>query len=143
MNAFIDTSVMIKVYLEEAGSLQARDLFRSSDVVVSSVLLYPEMHATFARKARAGADPERLKTARESFEIDWPSFLVVSIDQPLLAICRQLLERHPLRAADAIHLASAVESRSVLQAPARFASADLTLAEAAQREGFDVVTTLS
>ncbi len=97
-----DTSMLIKVYLEETGSTDARQLWTASNPPTGSVLLLPEMLATFSRKLREGADPAKISSARTAFETDWRAFASVPLDTNLYPICRRLLDVHPLRGADAV-----------------------------------------
>jgi len=64
------------------------------------------------------------------------------IEQPLLPLVLEsanvLVERHYLRALDAVQLACAIAARDSLTASdMRFIAADLDLLEAARKEGFD------
>ena len=63
-------------------------------------------------------------------------------EQPITAVVLDtaaiLVERHYLRALDAVQLGSAVVSRNLLTVPGmRFVASDKELLEAAQKEGFD------
>lgn len=138
MIVFFDTSALIKIYLEEAGSVAARELWHRSTMVIGSVLLYPEMHATFARKAREGAERAKIFTARNAFDVDWLTFLRVPIDDEIFTICRRLIDSHPLRGADAVHLASAARAQESLGIPLRFACADERLCAAAKLEHLEI-----
>jgi predicted nucleic acid-binding protein len=66
-------------------------------------------------------------------------YVLVAQTPQLLETARQLVERHPLRAYDAVQLASAVNARqSLFSSPTTitFLSADKQLLAAAQTEGF-------
>jgi len=52
----------------------------------------------------------------------------------VLALAKVLLERYPLRALDAIHLASAISLQKGIQEPLQFAAADSRLLDAASAE---------
>jgi predicted nucleic acid-binding protein len=56
------------------------------------------------------------------------------------ARARRLLEAHPLRAADALHLGAALLSAEERPQGLGFVTFDLRLAEAAEREGFAVLS---
>lgn len=135
--AFVDTSALVKLYVRESGSAAMWDLARQVPMAVSE-LAWAESFATFARRGREGfADPEVLASVGARFEQDWEGFLVVD---PAAArqLVTVLVARHPLRGADAVHLASALLlAREGLRI--RFACADLRLLGAAVAEGLDAV----
>ena len=60
---------------------------------------------------------------------------------PVRARARRLLEIHPLRAADALHLAAALVAVEERTESVEFVTFDDRLAEAAEKEGFQVLTT--
>jgi predicted nucleic acid-binding protein len=106
---------------------------------VASHLLYAEMIATFARKRRE--EPKNAATValvQDAFRADFQTMTRIAIDDDVHRRVDVLLARHPLRGADAVHLASAVLVHDVLQEPARFACADLALVTATRAEGLSV-----
>lgn len=133
-----DTSTLIKIYLEEAGTPDARSLWSMAMPASGSVLLFPEMMATFARKLREGADANKIAAARDAFETDWRSFAPVPLDANLNPICRRLVDEHPLRGAYAVHLASALVVQQAAGEPVFFACADIKLLNAAAKEGLRI-----
>lgn len=138
MILFADTSALIKLYIEEAGSVSMARHARASRVA-ASVLAYAEMYATFARRLR-----EDLLTREEHdelgqrFERDWQSVIVMPLRPALVARIPRLVGDHPLRGADAVHLASALGLRDA-GLETRFAASDARLAAAATAEGLEVV----
>lgn len=77
MILFADTSALIKLYVEEAGSVVMAERVRQARMALS-VLAYAEAYATFARRLR-----ESLLTAEEHagvaerFERDWQGVIHV------------------------------------------------------------------
>lgn len=69
-------------------------------------------------------------------EIAWNE--VAHLDS-VRARARRLLEAHPLRAADALHLGAALVAVEERPHGIAFVSFDLRLADAAEREGFEVL----
>ncbi len=135
MNLYLDTSALVKLYVMEEGSQTVKGLVRDSDLAATSVLAYAEARRAFARRRREGelarADYRRVVKALEA---DWPRFLRVQVDEPLIHEAAIIIEKHGLRAYDAIHLASAIELRRGLQTPVTFACWDLHLSRAARQE---------
>lgn len=136
MIVFFDTSAMMKRYLAETGSDAVAELWSDASLIVASHLLYAEMLATFARKRRE--EPKNATTIaqmQDAFHADFQTMTRIAIDDDVHRRVDDLLGRHPLRGADAVHLASAVLVRDVLQEQVTFACADARLVEAARAEG--------
>lgn len=134
---FWDSSAFVKKYLREDGSNAVLRRLAGDPVVATSILSYAEIRAAFARKARergvTGAVLERLNRA---FEADWQSLIIVRVNDAILPAIRDVFGRHPLRGADAVHLASALYlARQTRSANLGFACADGRLLEAAGAEG--------
>jgi len=69
------------------------------------------------------------------FENDWNNFFVIEVTEEICRSSGELLRNHPLRAFDAIHLASAVLLRRKIKEDVWFSSFDKRLNVAAQAEG--------
>lgn len=111
--------------------------------IALSVLAYAEVYSTFARRLR-----ETLLTTEEHaelvdrFERDWQSVIAVAARPPLIGQVPRLVKEHPLRGADAVHLASALALREA-GLEVTFAVADGQLVEAAALESLEVFNPLS
>lgn len=138
MRLYADSSAVVKYYLDEEGSAETRELLARATRVALSILVRVEVPAAFTRafRERRLRDPE-FTTVLEDFAQDWAGFVVVPLDDALAASAATLVSRHPLRAMDAIHLASAVRFRAILGEPVTFATFDRRLWEAAAAEGFE------
>ena len=137
MTLYLDTSDLIKLYADEPDADRIRQLVRDADVVVTSVLAYPEARATLARRRR-----EKLTTLRQhaaavrQLDTDWPRFVSISFDAELAIAAGGLADRHHLRGGDAVHLASFEAVRTGAgDADVQFSSADERLSQAARRLG--------
>lgn len=134
MILFVDTSVLVKLYIAEPGSERMRQSAAQEVRIAASVLAFAEIHATFARRRR-----EALLLASELEELllrfadDWEGLLQVPVGAEVLAFVPELCKRHPLRGADAVHLASALLLRQGLEV--LFACSDNSLLAAAAAEG--------
>lgn len=107
MTLYLDTSVLVKIYIREADSDDIAAAVADAGVVATSLLAYPEACAAFERRRREKSiSPGALKAARQAFEADWSSWIAVGIDTDLARHSARLAEKHGLRAADALHLAS-------------------------------------
>ena len=107
MTLYLDTSVIVKLYIREEDSDDVVAEVAEATTVATSALAYPEACAAFERRRRdRGVSPAALKAARQAFEADWSSWIAVAIDTDLIHHSARLAEKHGLRAADAIHLSS-------------------------------------
>lgn len=77
--------------------------------------------------------------ACRQFESDWLAYVRVELQDEVLALARDLIQRHPLEGFDAVHLASALRLKIALDEEIRFAAADKNLLKAAQAERLDAI----
>lgn len=107
MIVYADSSSLIKLYLSESGSPAVVDLVSRAAAVATSALAYSEVRSTFARRRRERTmTPAQFTAAREQFESDWATLIVLPCDEALARQAGALAEKHSLRGADAVHLAS-------------------------------------
>jgi predicted nucleic acid-binding protein len=132
---YLDTSALVKLVVHEPGSALAAALWDGADLVVTSRLADAEVRAVLAGGRRAGRlEDEGGATA--AWDRLWPGLHVVELAESVTTAAAALVDRHPLRAADALHLASALELRSPDLVVAAW---DEHLAAAARAEGLRVV----
>jgi len=134
---YLDTSVIVKLYIREDDSDDVAGAVTDATVVATSWLAYPEACAAFERRRRdRSVSPAALKAARQAFEADWTSWIAVGIDTDLVRHSARLAEKHGLRAADAVHLASFERIlASAEDDDVRFMCADARLSKAARSLG--------
>ena len=137
MNSYLDTSALLKLLIRERGTDAMNALWSRRDDSYASLLGYAELRSAVAAAIRSqrihalgGAD------AHAEVEVVWRSLFAVDIDANLVRAAGDLADRHRLRAADAIHLASAIRIREPETA---FVAFDARLREAAAAEGFQVL----
>ncbi|MGH7321414.1 MAG: type II toxin-antitoxin system VapC family toxin [Candidatus Rokuibacteriota bacterium] len=136
----MDTSALIKRFVSEKGTLLVSALVRRDPPIATAKIAYAEVYAGLARRHRAGdlSASEHTRVCRE-FEDDWPTYLQVDLRGEILRMARDLVQRHPLRGFDAIHLASALSLRMALGEEIRFVAADARLLRAAASERCSVL----
>lgn len=140
---YFDTSALIKQYVNETGSDWVRQLFlpEHDHLFITSRLTMPEMYSAFARRLRDGSVTETSYTTNvRAFERDGTAvYRFLELTPEVVQRSRYLLERYPLRANDAVQLASAVIAHHLLiaanLAPLQFLSADERLVQVANVEG--------
>jgi predicted nucleic acid-binding protein len=133
---YFDTSALMKLVVDEAGSHHAAELWDTADLVVASRLAYPEARAALAAATRA----ERLtetghRTVKSEFARIWQQIGVVEVSATICATAGDLAERHSLRGYDAVHLASAMAAS---KADLMLATWDRDLGSAALTVGIPV-----
>jgi uncharacterized protein len=143
---YLDASALVKCYVHETGSEWLRSLLSSPQAEFSftSRMTIVEVISAFARRLREGAlTAAEFATAENAFRSD--CLHDYQIMPPTLEIVDRacsLLRRHPLRAYDATHLASALSAQKFLETEGRpllvFLSADDRLTAAASAEGLAV-----
>lgn len=132
---YLDTSALIKRFIAEKGSVLVRTLVTRTGPVATAKIAYAEVYAGLTRKRRDGHLSDRLyaQVCRQ-FERDWQAYIRVDLRDEILALARDLIQRHPLRGFDAIHLASALSLKGALGEDLVFAAADGRLLRAAEAE---------
>jgi len=141
---FFDTSALVKRYLHEKGSVRVRRLLQTGDELFYQTFLTPlEITSACYRQHREGRlSSEELSLLLGSYAVHSHSdYLQVPYSESLIGTAGALVSRYPLRALDAIQLASALELRSALPAdspPFIFLSADDRLVRTARQEHLQV-----
>jgi len=137
MIAYLDTSALVKLYVKETGSAAVRAACDRSEALATSRLSYVEAHAAAARRAREGDLSQKARAQFvENLGRDWPRYAVVEVSEAVCRLAVELAGRHPLRAADAPQLASALFLRESTGQPVLFLCFDERLVAAAEEEGF-------
>lgn len=140
MILYLDTSALVKLYVEEPGSRQVQHAVAQAERVVTQGIAYVEARAAFRRRAADAPDAEALQRWRRDFEADWPRLDVVDAAPALLHRAGELVDLLALRAYDGVHLAAAESLHERLAASHQlvFAVYDKRLALAAQSLGLQV-----
>ena len=106
---YFDSSALVKLLVEEAGSDLAADLWDSCDAALSSRLAYPEVRAAIAAAGRNNSlDRRGVALALGSWEEFWAAMRPVELTATVERRAGQLAGQHALGGADAVHLASAL-----------------------------------
>lgn len=84
LNAYFDTSAIVKLVVAEAGSDLAEELWATSPTRISSQLLYPETRAALAAATRAGRiDAQTLRRAVVDLAHAAAAMRLIGIDDTL------------------------------------------------------------
>lgn len=137
--AYFDTSVLVKNYVQEVGSARAGELLRSHTFLSSSIVPVELMSALMRRQSRrelrAGAIPGILARVRH----DRAYWKLVDVGAPVLGQAEEIIQTVPMRALDAIHVASLLTFQAASGIRVPFLTADGRQRDAAERMKLDVV----
>jgi predicted nucleic acid-binding protein len=132
---YLDTSSLVKLYVEEKGSTAIRKLVERAELVATSVVAYAEARAALARQRREGGlTAAGFGQAKNDFEQDWPRYLAVEVSEAVYRSAGNLAEKHHLRGFDSLHLAAYLSLRGDGERQVRLSSFDETLNRAARKE---------
>jgi predicted nucleic acid-binding protein len=106
-----------------------------AESVATAKLAYAEVYAALMRRRREGhVSAGQYALAYHQFEGEWPTYVRIDLRDDILLAARMLIQRHPLKGSDAIHLASALDLKTTSGAEIVFAAADRQLLRAARGE---------
>ena len=140
---FLDSSALVKRYVTETGSAWIKALSdpeKRNPLIIARITWVEVLSALARRQREASLTPDDVTRAALAFRYDLDmQYQVAELDRALTEAAGELVTRHPLRAYDAVQLASALRVQSELvrtRAPAlTFLSADDRLVAIAQAEG--------
>lgn len=136
---YFDASALAKRYVSEPETPSVRRLL-GQGVPATSRLSEVEVASALGRRCREGAvSADDRDRALAQLREDIASMYVVELSAEIAAAARALLLRHPLRASDAIQLASCLHLAEQLGAPAELVVYDVPLVTAARSEGLRVL----
>jgi predicted nucleic acid-binding protein len=137
---YLDTSALVKLFVEEPGSAVVATLVTRVEAVATAKIAYAEVHAGLARRHRAGdLSTPAYDVTWQSFEEEWPRYTRLDLHDEILQSARTLIQRHPLRGFDAIHLASALSLQSLTGEATVLVAAGRRLLRAAAAEQIAVL----
>ena len=124
--AYFDTSALIKRYVEEPGRREVVRLLHKYTCVLSAVLPVEIRSALRRRVTEKTLDEKRMPAILKRLAADRPFWTVIEVSGEVLATAETLSAAHPLRALDAIHVASAKLFAARIPSPTFiFVSADI------------------
>jgi predicted nucleic acid-binding protein len=144
---YFDSSALVKYYIIESGTIWVQNLIdgqldeRWANTISTSALTWVEVISAFAKRHRMGDISTHLYKALTARFLQEARFRYgrLRVNDAVIDVAVELIQRHPLRAYDAVQLATALILNSTLIAdkllPLTFVSADNVLCEAARAEG--------
>lgn len=143
-NLFIDSSALAKRYLPEQGTTWLRKQLSGANTIIVSRLTSVEVMSAVARRQREGAiDAKIVNGINRLLEQHFQRhYLVIDVNDTLSRDAIHLITAYPLRAYDAVQLATAkfVNNRLIARqlTPITFLCADTRLLQIAATEGLSV-----
>lgn len=132
MTLFIETSALLKRYVDEPGTATVIDAMRSDEEWIASTLAHAEAALTLCH---AGLTDEEANDARRRLDEDWLRVRVLAADRACLLRAVEIGCEHRLRTLDSIHLAAADR----LPRPLTLLTFDRRQAAAARTLGMEVL----
>ena len=128
MRIFLDSSALAKRYIQELGTPQVNDLFIQTDEVFVSMIALPEVISALTRqRIEKKITREQFNERKSQLIADFQDFNVCDLTPQVISQTLYLIEGYFLRTLDAIHLASAIETKMEL-----FVSSDARQLKAAR-----------
>jgi uncharacterized protein len=133
---YLDTSSLVKLYVEESGSTEVERLVLEASLVCTSVVAYAEARSALARLCREGGlTTDEHAVTKVELERDWPHYLALEVTPEIWRAAGDLAEKYALRGFDSLHLATFLYlARADLGEPVQFSSFDDRLNGAARNE---------
>lgn len=140
MNLYIDTSALIKLFVQESYSDEVRQLVKNANLVATGLITRAETAAGLNRLARMNIlDQSQCSTALKNFRNEWNDYHRIPITEQIVARADLLTCEFILRGYDAVHLACALTWSDLLGMPVSLATFDMELHAAAKRSGIEAL----
>ena len=136
MTLYLDTSALVKKYVQESGSDTVRDLISQSAMVATSTISRPEAAAAFSKAVRIRSlTNAAAQASHKEFIRERKSYVRVRVTEALVARADALSWMFSLKGYDAVHLAAALEWQDRLGEVVTLVTFDKQLWEAASEAG--------
>ena len=135
-----DSSALVPLLVEEKSTDECERWLRRDPQIATWWLSRVECASAFNRLNRGGDLKDAdLRLALSDLETLSDSFVEILPVEAVRTVAVRLFRSHPLRAADALQLASAILAAGENRRELEFVSYDVRLVEAADREGFSCI----
>ena len=136
--AYFDTSVLVKRYVREEGSLTAGDLMRRHRILSSAIAPVEALSAFSRRRAAAQLSDDDFRLVVARIRADRHHWELVGLTHTVLSRAEQVIGTAGVRTLDALHIACALVFQEMSATRVAFITADARQREAAQQMALDV-----
>ena len=137
MILYLDTSSLVKLYVEEAHATKVREWVEEAELIATCRVAHPETISALDRRFRSGDfSKQDYELLIDGFAKDWLNFVVLDFDEMEAG---RLVRKYGLRGFDAVHLSSAIMMRRDDGLALFFSSLDEKLNKAARAEGLEML----
>lgn len=134
---FWDTSALVPLFVQEKSTGPVADRYEKMPAILAAHHAVTECASAFCRLEREGKlSPVQLADILENLHEESRTWNRVQMSSSLERCAIRCLRIHPLRAMDALHLASALMITADNPRACVFHTLDVRLSEAAAKEGF-------
>jgi predicted nucleic acid-binding protein len=131
VTSYVDTSALLKRYIEEPDSGRADELLANDPELVTARHTVVEVRRNLARSLGGTA----LSESRAAFAADLDSLAIIELDAATCELAATIAEQTGARTLDALHLGAATRLGTALS----FITFDVRQAQVARALGFRVV----
>jgi predicted nucleic acid-binding protein len=141
MILYLDTSALVKLFVEEAHSDRVRQAVSKARLITTHAIAYVEACATFARLAHDRGENALFFALRQNLDVQWETWEILNVTETLVHRAADLAGRYRLRGYDSLHLAAAESAFDVFRnrVPFQFAVFDGQLSAAAKQAGIPLI----
>jgi uncharacterized protein len=131
VKTFFDSSAYAKRYTSEPGSDAVDAICLETTELALSILCVPELLSALNRRVRErNLSRQQYNEAKKRLSEEVEDAMIVDLTPSVIATCTTILETSSVRAADALHIACAIQWEAEL-----FVSADKQQVAAARKAG--------
>jgi predicted nucleic acid-binding protein len=135
--AYFDTSTWLKLYIQEKGSEEARDLARQVQGLSSAVLLIECFSALSRKWISREIDGKKLNRLVKAIETDVHSLELIQVNDSVLDKAQEIVLQTLARPLDAIHIASALIFQEMARVKVLFVTSDQRQSDVAAHVGLN------
>jgi uncharacterized protein len=138
--AYFDTSALVKRYVRERGSARVVSLLRRHDLLSSAITPVEVLSALCRKKREGDLSEENFSATLSRVQSDRIRWELIEIGGTVLSRAEEIVqETVPVRALDAIHVASLMTFHAASSIQIPFVTGDARQRNAATHLGLDVV----
>lgn len=135
MKVVIDSSALAKRYIREKGTEQVKSILQDTSQLALCIITVPEIGSALNRRLREEfLTEEKYQQIKKQFSNDVHDATILQLSSGVIQRSLLLLEQHPLRAMDALHIAAALAWHTEL-----FVTADKKQDIAADKKGLQTI----